>query len=185
MEEKISNDIWFSSYSPPRPLVSCSLLGIFRIRGLNQNIILSPYMKRVYCLSIGPLYILHHEEALAGRTLTVARPSLVARHLSDYGHLCRFSPGSSVVTLIRRCAISVFITSYCPCASFYSSMPARVRLPLGKFLDIYACSMSTRAYQSGGDGGISSANMQTVRPSPKRRVSKRDPFSRRTLAQST
>lgn len=55
MGEKNSNDVWLSSHSPPRLLISCAVLGIFRIRGLNQNIILSPYTEGGGCLS--PLWI--------------------------------------------------------------------------------------------------------------------------------
>lgn len=39
--KKKSNDTWFSSYSLPRVLDSCTSIGIFCIRGLNRNIILS------------------------------------------------------------------------------------------------------------------------------------------------
>lgn len=64
MGEKNSNDVCFSSYSPSRLLISCALLGIFRTRGLNQNIILSPYTGR---------YMWRREDALAGRDLSVCR----------------------------------------------------------------------------------------------------------------
>lgn len=39
-KKKNSNDTWFSSYSLPRALDSCTSIGIFRIRGLNRNTIL-------------------------------------------------------------------------------------------------------------------------------------------------
>lgn len=152
MGEKNSNDVWFSSYSPPRLLISCALLGIFRIRGLNQNIILSPY-KGVGRLPTYPLDTCGAVKMLSpvgicpfvdGRASGLLEVSMglpgsigckaVARGEASSSktrpcHITRvsagFPPASFTVIFLSRYSIPVFITSYCTCASFYSSAGPR------------------------------------------------------------